>query len=458
MLNGSAAVADTKVGRNDPCPCGSGLKYKKCCLQKAFVQTGKEQSIKERLVQELLRYFKKYHKAALDDAYAIYWDDFDPEEYLDRGTLGLAEINFWEWVVFDFEVDENNGKTLIDAYIENNKRLTLDELNVLNMMRHAVISLYEVQEVFPEKGLLVKDLLLGGEYDIREKTATRSLRKWDIFAARLLHLDGQYIMSGAVYPYSVRRKEEIISKIKEDFEGYKGEYPDGTLDDYLKKNSDYFVFLWYEPIKNPPPFPKLATTTGEAFLFSKAHFEFTDRSAVIESLKAIKEFEKEKDNDFVWLAKRDKDGSATMLGRIEVKDKSLLLECNSKERLERGKKLLLERVSGLSHKTDSFEDLAQAMKASKDKPSLTPASEIPMEIQQEVYTKFMQKHCENWLNESIPALSGQTPMDAVKTEGGRAKVIELLKSFENMEEHNRRVGRPYYDLGWMWEKLRIERE
>jgi SWIM/SEC-C metal-binding protein len=23
-----------KLGRNDPCPCGSGLKFKKCCLQK----------------------------------------------------------------------------------------------------------------------------------------------------------------------------------------------------------------------------------------------------------------------------------------------------------------------------------------------------------------------------------------------------------------------------------------
>ena len=23
-----------KVGRNDPCPCGSGLKFKKCCLNK----------------------------------------------------------------------------------------------------------------------------------------------------------------------------------------------------------------------------------------------------------------------------------------------------------------------------------------------------------------------------------------------------------------------------------------
>ena len=30
-----AATTDTpKVGRNDPCPCGSGLKYKQCCLRK----------------------------------------------------------------------------------------------------------------------------------------------------------------------------------------------------------------------------------------------------------------------------------------------------------------------------------------------------------------------------------------------------------------------------------------
>jgi uncharacterized protein YecA (UPF0149 family) len=27
-------LAGTKVGRNDPCPCGSGKKYKKCCLLK----------------------------------------------------------------------------------------------------------------------------------------------------------------------------------------------------------------------------------------------------------------------------------------------------------------------------------------------------------------------------------------------------------------------------------------
>jgi hypothetical protein len=31
--NAEASAGHRKVGRNDPCPCGSGEKYKKCCLQ-----------------------------------------------------------------------------------------------------------------------------------------------------------------------------------------------------------------------------------------------------------------------------------------------------------------------------------------------------------------------------------------------------------------------------------------
>lgn len=32
VVEGHAEVVEDKVGRNDPCPCGSGKKYKKCCL------------------------------------------------------------------------------------------------------------------------------------------------------------------------------------------------------------------------------------------------------------------------------------------------------------------------------------------------------------------------------------------------------------------------------------------
>jgi uncharacterized protein YecA (UPF0149 family) len=27
-------IASTRIGRNDPCPCGSGKKFKHCCLDK----------------------------------------------------------------------------------------------------------------------------------------------------------------------------------------------------------------------------------------------------------------------------------------------------------------------------------------------------------------------------------------------------------------------------------------
>ncbi len=30
-LNKTTTVKDKKIGRNEPCPCGSGKKYKKCC-------------------------------------------------------------------------------------------------------------------------------------------------------------------------------------------------------------------------------------------------------------------------------------------------------------------------------------------------------------------------------------------------------------------------------------------
>ncbi|MBC8448316.1 MAG: SEC-C domain-containing protein [Chloroflexi bacterium] len=35
LLNPQTSMsAEARVGRNDPCPCGSGLKYKHCCQRK----------------------------------------------------------------------------------------------------------------------------------------------------------------------------------------------------------------------------------------------------------------------------------------------------------------------------------------------------------------------------------------------------------------------------------------
>lgn len=40
----------SKVGRNDPCPCGSGKKYKACCLTKSV--GGKPLAFKAKVIQQ----------------------------------------------------------------------------------------------------------------------------------------------------------------------------------------------------------------------------------------------------------------------------------------------------------------------------------------------------------------------------------------------------------------------
>lgn len=158
----------------------------------------------------------------------------------------------------------------------------------------------------------------------------------------------------------------------------------------------------------------------------------------------------------MWSKKRKQDG-ASILGIIEIRSKKLILECNSKERLKNGKKIILGAIPDLvHHESDTFQDPYEAMESLKDKPVKEP--DIPMEIRQELYGKLMGKHIKKWLNENIPALDGKTPMECVKTEEGRKKVIDLLKSFENSEERNKKEGRPYYNLSWVWERLGIDKD
>ena len=40
---------DPEIGRNEPCPCGSGTKFKKCCLIKQHEQMTNQMKVKEKL-------------------------------------------------------------------------------------------------------------------------------------------------------------------------------------------------------------------------------------------------------------------------------------------------------------------------------------------------------------------------------------------------------------------------
>jgi hypothetical protein len=356
----------------------------------------------------------------------------------------------------DWKVDAESGKTLISLYMESTRRLGAEEMTVLEKMKDAFLSLYEVQEVFPEKGLLLKDILLGGDYEVKEKRATRGLRRWDILAARLLCLDGDYILSGSVYPYPLRAKEEIVAHIKDCFKDYRKDHPTTTLRDFLKSDGDLFNYHWREMFREPFS-PVLVTASGEPLMFCTAAFEIKDKEGAAKGLKTLDNVEEVEDGVLDWLDEPESDGSATVLGTISLKGNTLKLTCKSKERLERGKAIILDKLGGtVAHRADMFQEPSQAMKSLSETPPKAE-TEIPPEEQQEFYTQYMQQHYERWLDEKLPILKGKTPLEAVKQRSGKKKVAEILKTIENGEEHKKLHGEAYFDTSWLWERLGLDK-
>jgi len=448
-----------KTGRSDPCPCGSGKKYKKCCLPQSEPPAGMENSVRGRLVEKLLRFCKKHFADKLDQADFEFWDDFGPDEKLPDPHRRMGNINFWEWVIFDWRPDVDDERTVIEHFIKSAKDLSRLDLEVLEKMNGSVISLYEVQDFQRGKGVTLKDLLLGRVYKVKEKSASESLNKWEILAARLIYLDGAHSINGSVYPYSLNRKERILKEIEEEHKLYKLDWPKASTRDFLKNNSAIFNHLWMEPFETPFT-PKLMTTSGEEFIFCKALYEISDKEAVIKALERHPDIDPSGDNSFIWLGYGDEMGDTVIFGNIELAKNRLTLECKSRERLEKGKALIGELASGNArHKADSFEDVYQLLESIKGEaaPMSDPSEGIPIEVQQKLYEKFMRSHYEKTLTEKIPMLSGKAPVDAVKTKPGRKKVVEWLKLLENGEEQKKHDDQPYIDLTWMWDRLGLDR-
>lgn len=211
---------------------------------------GKENDLKANLCQSLICYVRENHAEKIDKAYEYFWDNNYPEEFLGGTALELGFLNFEEWLIFDYKANTEK-ETFIDLYVKDNNGLKDDEVKLLNKIKYSVLSLYEVSSVSKDKRISLKDLLLGGEFSVSQKTLSKGLKKDDIFAARFLNLDNKQIMSQCVYPYTSGHKKNILGYIDNQMKRYKrNENPDGTMKDFLKDYGDTFNIIWTNLILN----------------------------------------------------------------------------------------------------------------------------------------------------------------------------------------------------------------
>lgn len=229
----------TPVGRNDPCPCGSGKKYKKCCMPKdtaVDLEAYRANRAEENLRGEVLRFatggrfkdeiveaFRRYHGDKIDTSLLL---NQDP----------LENIRFLDWFVNE-HVHSTENKRIIDLFGElRSKNLDEEQKKLLEEWRASRLSAFEVKST--EGGILgLADLFTEESCSIEDQSACDELKPGTIVVARLTSSWGKKHLAGAPITLAADAKQKFVESVNSEFDKYREEHPDADLAEFLSKNT-----------------------------------------------------------------------------------------------------------------------------------------------------------------------------------------------------------------------------
>lgn len=470
-----------KRGRNDPCPCGSGKKYKTCCFTSAEVLDFEWRKLRQLEGIVFDQHLIPYATQALPtDMLQCALFDCLPDDLPDIVDRELLFNNFFlPWFLFnwipgdDFEVKGFNPEmTVAQNYINAHEAvLPSRERHFMEAMNQTYYSFYVILEVEINASLLVKDILLGSTHTIKERQGTHQLKQGDIVLSRILTMDHQSIFVGMVpFILPVGYHHDLL-----DFKEWLMEENDKHLltPDILRHDFDLDLLDYFFDIMETAynrPLPTLVNTDGELFQFSRSYFKLTlapeaalqhllplalsnDPEEFLRDAKRISSGEV-KGIELPWLKKGDakhKSWNNTVLGHVLIKKDKLILETNSEKRTQKGKKLLTKYLGAAiafqQTLIESPEQKMQSLRALNANEKSESERWMALPEVQEQLQAMAKSHWETWFNEPIPALNNQTPRQAAKTEKGRERLEALLLEYQRHDlekgEHPFKADIPY---------------
>jgi len=200
------------------------------------------------------------------------------------------------------------------------------------------------------------------------------------------------------------------------------------------------------PRRPAPRGPSLVTPEGDPLVFVSAQYQHSAPEKVRTILTQAGDFglddelEPQPDNSlqFPWFETRPGVPSlhAPMLGQrvlanLTLTLTTLVVEAMSQRRLDdccqRLEQLLGDGIHLLGTEA---KDVDQALR--EPKPRAAPREPVipPPEVIAEIEDKMLRQ----WIDDSIPALGGLTPRQAVKTPEGRRQVLELIDHARRMQK------------------------
>lgn len=456
------------LGRNDPCHCGSGRKYKRCCLAKdaaaraplrlrAFTQREREDA-SSMLEATMLDSSSPFRADAAFGQIEFFGEEFARVDEADQEravSQPPCSAGFISWLALDRAVYE--GRTVCRLLLDSpNARLSPGERTYLERMAGSRLGVYEVREVRRDLGLTLVDLWTNQVYEVSERLGTHSLVRYDVLAVRLMEGPlGDTEIDGAVYLLGQDDGTALLATLRAEWKRTKKKSPGVDGDEFLKRMSGPIINRYWVHRVFLRPLPKLSTTDGESVEFCKVVFDVKDEAAVRAALDADSSFEADDEDGYVWFEQSDDLLERRILGSLNLSPKRLVVETMNRVRAQRAQELL-ESVAGnaLRHRLTEHTSVERALAEYRRQPKQPRREpEIPPELEQQILGEYQTAHYRRWLDEPIPALGGRTPRYSAKLKTQRPKVIALLKELERLEARSQIEGRPSFDVSWMWSEL-----
>lgn len=454
-----------KPGRNDPCPCGSGKKYKHCCLQaqttpqtEDFLWHQIRRAI-EGLPEKLLR-FSKNHLG--QDALLEAWEEFTlwSEEEFDPHTPHIQLFMPWfffNWYPDSSGIDENtrDERTTGQAFLDKHgKQLEPLLRRYIEQCCAVPFSFYDIVSVRPGDGFVLRDILTDEECYVTEHSGSAHAQPGQIVFGKLVKVDHVAILeASAPIFFPPVEKHSILRLRQEIYDEFSSLEPD-VLKDFNYEMLEIYHEV-YDRLCNPA-IPELRNTDGDPMIFQKLIYDIKSPQAAFAALKqlSINSTDDELLEDarfnaagdlhsieFSWLKKgnaKHKSWDNTVLGHIRIKGRQLAADVNSDQRAQQFHRLIEELLPEARYKTSVIESPQAMLAQAEDDDESTQTRQRRKELEelnnrpeiQAQITEFLREHYRQWPQEKLPALNGKTPLQAIKTKDGREMVEALVRDFE----------------------------
>jgi hypothetical protein len=253
-----------KLGRNDPCHCGSGKKYKDCHLP--IEQEARTEQLRLRQAQDTL--LPRIIEAAqaqpeqIPAAFERFWQgryQLEQMDELDKAEDRGAE-RFLTW--FAFDVRQPDGRTLV-AQLAEAESFEADpyERRLLEAWREVRLRPYIVEEIQKGQGVTARDLLAGDVRQVADYGASKRLAPGEVVVGHLVPADTApgadgptYYLAGAAAQLTDDTAEKLVEFAELHLADLRRTAPEADWSDLIDERSEvlnHFVTALPTEVRDP---------------------------------------------------------------------------------------------------------------------------------------------------------------------------------------------------------------